>query len=154
VRLISICEDPVKVLTAVNAGFAATIHWSSCLPRTPHGIGSERLGWYYKISSFKVRQQFMNDLLREQGITLAEHYQPSRYSEKKIYNHRLIKSLFGETRVTYGLSKPRWSDKPEALAHFTAIYEKGLAEFGVVLHGQGLDAAKAKKREQKAMGMW
>lgn len=153
-RILKVCNDEAKILEAINAYLPMTSHNS-------WGIGSdgERVGVYWKISGMKVRQALMEKIWANSGIKMAVHYAESRgYRRDKIYNWRMIKSRFGETKVTYYCGgTPRWSDKPEALDYATRCHEGDVKAISEAIHSgteDPLSAARAVKKQQQAEGRW
>lgn len=151
-RIKKACTDEAKVLEAINAYLPMTSHYSRCL-----ADDGTVLGVHWKISGMNVRQALMEKIWKEHGIAMAVHYGESRW-RNKIYNWRMIKSRFGETKVTYHPGgTPRWSDKHEALEYATRRFEGDVKAISEALHGGSddpLSAAKAVKKQQQAEGRW
>lgn len=157
--VIKICENWEAIKKAIDAFLPLEPHYSSRFPVTTHGIGNERLGWYYKLGAMKVRQALVDEICKEHQILLAEHKLVSGHQfhrgEPRVFRYWLQKSRFGEKYVTRrngGGAKGISSDKPEAVAYAQGRYEKSVSAIHEALVNGGVDAGKKIKRGLMANG--
>lgn len=140
----------MKRIWKVNAYLPMTSHCSFCL-----ADDGARLGVHWKIGAMRVRQSLMEKIWKDHDIKMAIHYAYSiRGSRDKIYNWRMIKSRFGETKVTYTVGgAPRYSDKQEAFQYAVRMYDSDIRAINEALHSgteDPLALAKATKKQQQA----
>lgn len=153
-RILKVCNDEAKILEAIHAYLPMTSHDSFGL-----GTDGERVGPHWKIGGMRVRQELMKKIWKDHDIKMATHYAYSiRGSRDKIYNWRMIKSRFGETKVTYTPGgAPRYSDNQEAFKHAVRMYDGDIQAINDALHSGGddpLSAARLVKKQQQAEGRW
>lgn len=158
-RFITICENREAIRKAIDGFLPLEPHYSSRPPQTPHGIGHERLGWYYKIGAMKVRQALVEEVCKEHDILLAEHKLVSGHQfykgERRVFRYWMQKSRFGEKYVTRrngGGANGISSDKQEAVAYAQGRYEKSVSAIHEALVEGGVEAGKKAKRGLMANG--
>lgn len=153
-KIVKVCTDEGKILEAINAYLPMTSHYSRSLADDGNGLGV-----YWKIGGMKVRQSLMEKIWKDHGIKMATHYAYAVHRLRdKIYNWRMIKSRFGETKVTYTPGgSPRYSDKLEAFQYAVRMYDSDIRAINEALHSGAddpLSLAKATKKQQQAEGRW
>lgn len=153
-RILKVCTDKAKILEAMNNFLPMTSHYSRSLGSD--GVG---LGVHWKIAGMRVRQALMEEIWKESGIKMAAHYGESTWGRgrsNRVYNWRMIKSRFGETKVVSRAGYPMYSDKP-AIEYAQRMYASDIEAISETLRSGGADplgAARTVKKQQQAEGRW